>query len=190
MNCLNLSFLINNYKKKMLKIIIPIIFFFTTDVLIAQDQDSIVREVKFTFEQWCPLYILENYCSQSGLPIIMKKLNTDERVRSIKPWPNSAEPDQPPNTLVEYNNVKISFENWRKDGTGSLHTFCIFFRTPNELDQFFMLYALFMGLEKDPENPNRYYWPDGSMNAVTKTSHPKDNIFFATCFVWQPTYCR
>ena len=189
MNCLNLLFLINNYKK-MLKIIIPIIFFFTTDVLIAQDQDSIVREVKYTFEQWCPLYILENYCSQSGLPIIMKKLNTDERVRSIKPWPNSAEPDQPSNTLVEYNNVKISFENWRKDGTGSLHTFCIFFRTPNELDQFFMLYALFMGLEKDPENPNRYYWPDGSMNAVTKTSHPKDNLFFATCFVWQPTYCR
>lgn len=149
-----------------------------------------VREVKRTFEQWCPLYVLENYCSQTGLPTVMKKFRTDERVTSIKPWYNSEEPNQPPNTLVEYNRVKISFENWRTDGTGPIHNFVVFFRTSEELDNFFTLYALFMGFEKDNDMPNRYFWPSGSMNAVTKSSYPEDNLYFATCFVWQPTYCN
>jgi hypothetical protein len=149
--------------------------------------DTITPRVVKTIEKWCPIYIIDNYCSLTGLTDIYKKMKVDDRVSGFKKRANTREPSQDSMTVVFYNNVSISFENW-KDAE-YLHTFVIYFKKKEDMGMFTLCYKYLMGFSKDEDDPTRFYYKAAPMNAVTQNSIPEKKIYFATCFVYQPGYC-
>ena len=150
-------------------------------------QDTITPRVEKLIEKWCPIYVLNNYCSQTGLTDIYKKFRVDDRVSGITKRQNTREPTQDSMSVVKYNGVTLSFENW--SGVEYLHTFVIYFNNKDDMNMFTLCYKYLMGFIKDEEDPSRFYYKDGAMNAVTQNSVPEKKIYFATCFVYQADYC-
>lgn len=150
-------------------------------------QDTITPKVEKLIEKCCPIYVLNNYCSKTGLTDIYKKMKVDDRVAGFKKVANTREPSQDSMTVVYYNDVSISFENW--SDVEYLHTFVIYFKNKKDMEVFALCYKYLMGFSVDKEDPTRFYYKEAPMNAVTQNSIPEKKIYFATCFVYQPGYC-
>lgn len=150
-------------------------------------QQDTIPQIEKLIEKWCPIYVLNNYCSKTGLTDIYKKFKVDDRVAGFKKVINTREPTQDSMTVVKYNNVLISFENWQ--GVEYLHTFVIYFKKKEDMEMFALCYKYLMGYVKDEDDPTRFYYKDAPMNAVTQNSVPEKKFYLATCFVYQPGYC-
>ena len=137
------------------------------------------------FEKYCPIYILDNYCSQTGLTKIIQEAKLDDRIGGINAT-NQNNPENPEIAIKYYNNV-IVFEKYQN--AEYLGIFRIYFNSLEDLIAFTQHYKYLMGFVNDEENPNRFYYKDGSMNAVIQNSVPEKKLYFASCFVYQPDYC-
>ena len=145
-------------------------------------EDADTQKLLKIIEQWCPIYVLDNYCSQTGLTDIYKQFKLDDRFLG-----SSQVELMGPMTRVLYNNSIILFEDW--ENTEHLHNFIIYFRNESDMNTFAKSYAALMGFVPDNDNPSRFYYENASMNAITQNSSPEKNSFFSTCFVYQPGYC-
>jgi len=147
--------------------------------------DTDTQKVMKEFEKYCPLYILENYCSEKGLTKIIESAKLDERVMGIN-TSNQFRPKRPEIAIKYYNNV-IVFEKYKTNE--NLAEFYIYFNNREDMNMFTLYYKYLMGFVKDEEDPNRFYYKDGPMNAVTQNSVPEKELYYASCFVFQQHYC-
>jgi hypothetical protein len=170
-----------------MKITFTLFLFFLCAFKGHSQQDTITPKIEKLIEKWCPIYILDNYCSQTGLTDIYRKIKVDDRVSGITKVANIREPSQDSMTVVKYNNVSISFENWQD--VEYLHTFLIYFEKKEDMEMFSVCYMYLMGFMMDEKDPTRFYYKNAPMNAVMQNSVPEKKFYFATCFVYQPGYC-
>jgi hypothetical protein len=147
--------------------------------------DTNTQKVMKEFEKYCPLYILENYCSEKGLTKIIESAKLDERVMGIN-TSNQSRPKRPEIAIKYYNNV-IVFEKYKTNE--NLAEFYIYFKTPEDLKMFARCYKYLMGFVIDENDPDRYYFEDGPSNAITQTLIPEKELYKATCWVLQQHYC-
>ena len=149
-------------------------------------QNNAEYKVMKEFEKYCPLYILENYCSEKGLTKIIESAKLDERVMGIN-TSNQFRPKRP-EIAIKYKDNVIVFEKYKTNE--DLAEFYIYFNTPEDLKMFALSYKYLMRFVIDEENPNRYYFEDGPSNAIMQTLIPEKELYYAICFVFQQHYCN
>jgi len=71
--------------------------------------DTDTQKVMKEFEKYCPLYVLENYCSEKGLTRIIESAKLDERVMGIN-TSNQFRPKRP-EIAIKYNIILSSLRN-------------------------------------------------------------------------------
>lgn len=148
--------------------------------------DSTTKKVIVEFERHCPIYILDNYCSKIGLTNIISSAKTDERVGGID---NRNENDnQRPEIAIKYYDNIIVFN--KSTSSQNLSFFRIYFKSEKNLELFTLCYKYLMDFIVDDSNSNRYFNKEAPMNAIIKNSYPDKNFYMASCFVWQPGYCK
>lgn len=162
-----------------------ILFALSFCMSLQAQNDTDTQKVMKEFEKYCPLYILENYCSDKGLTKIIESAKLDERVIEIN-TSNQSRPKRPEIAIKYYNNV-IVFEKYKT--SGNLAEFYIYFSNKDDMNMFTLSYKYLMGFVKDEEDPNRFYYKDGPMNAVIQNSVPEKELYYATCYVFQQHYC-
>jgi hypothetical protein len=148
--------------------------------------DAATQQLIKRFEKYCPIYVLENYCSGTGLTNILKAARTDDRVGGIDS--RNANDPQDPEVAIKYNNVVIIFSKYHT--AEHLGIFSVLFNNKKDMDEFASCYKYLMKFIDDAADANRYYFENGSMNAITKNAVPGQQRYFATCFVFQSQYCR
>jgi hypothetical protein len=163
----------------MKKIFLLIIFSLIFCSINAQDGD--VAKCRKSIEEFIPLYIIDNYCSKTGLDNIVRDASVDDRVFSIKKVKGGVMADS--SIIIRYNNSVIIFEKRRN--IPYLGNFSVYFKTQLQMNAFAECYAKILGLAG--------VGITGKMNSVTLSNSESDYIkglpYNVICFVYQRDYC-
>jgi len=162
-------------------IFIWIIFYNTS----YSQEDTLTPIYTKLFEKCCPIYVLDNYCSKTGLLEIFKAAKVDDRVSGIIREKETEVADSI--IHIKYNSVVISFDKFK--GVDYLGNFHIQFQNKEDMEIFSSCYKYLMGFIKDKTDRERYYSEKSPMNAITLNEIPDKKKFFLTCFVYQWGYC-
>jgi hypothetical protein len=139
------------------------------------------------FEEYCPVYILENYCNSKGFAAIKVKLLADERTSKFSYSLNENARDS--TLYFHYNESVIAMDYSYR--IKHLTNFIVYLKTEDQIREFGLLYSFIMGYEESPmdDKTERYVAKDSEMNAVVvyREPNPETNPFpyHAICFVYQ-----
>lgn len=164
-----------NFMKHLLYLFI---YLFISSNSFGQDN----RHLKQQIEKYIPYYVIENYCSKTGLDNIVKFAKTDDRVFAVKQLEGRVLSDY--SVFIRYNNSVLEFDKY--EGVPYLGIFKVYFPTKIDMDNFISFFLKIM----DPEEVH-FGW--GLTNNVIPNNGDSELIggapYMATCFVNQWDYC-
>ena len=158
----------------------------------AEVEAAVFDAKKEFFDDYCPLYILENYCNSNGFAAIKARLLADERAADFRSYRDPMSAQAEDSVLwFRYNKSVIGLEYSPR--VRHLTNFYVYVKTIEDVRLFGQLYASLMGFipgETNDAQTQRYIAEKSSMNAVLINLEPsnlnKDPYpYHAICFVMQ-----
>lgn len=144
-------------------------------------QNSEKSNCREEIELYLPLYVIDNYCSKTGLDDIVREASVDDRVSGIETTGGITISDS--TIIIVYNSSMILFEKF--PDVPYLRNFLVYFQTQQQMERFAQCYADILGLEG--------VGVTGSANAILMNYKPGYSIdglpYSVTCFVNQWEYC-
>ena len=167
-------------KIKFMKHVFPLIFLlYLSNTAFSQDDGSLKRQL----EKYVPYYLVENYCSKTGLNNIVKSAKVDDRVYGVSQFKGGTLADS--TIVIRYNNSILTFEKYT--GIPYLGIFNVYFSTQIEMDNFILYFLKIM-------DPTEEYFGSGLNNNLWPNSGDSELIegapYSVTCFVNQWDYCE
>ena len=144
-------------------------------------QNSANPDCRKEIELYLPLYVIDNYCSKTGLDDIVREASVDDRVSGIETTGGITISDS--TIIIAYNSSMILFEKF--PDVPYLRNFLVYFQTQQQMESFAQCYADMLGLDG--------VGVTGSANAILMNYEPGYSIdglpYSVTCFVNQWEYC-
>lgn len=144
-------------------------------------QNSAKSDCRKEIELSLPLYVIDNYCSKTGLDDIVREASVDDRVSGIKTTGGITLSDS--TIVIVYNSSMILFEKF--PDVPYLRNFLVYFQTQQQMESFAQCYADVLEFEG--------VGITGSANAILMNYEPGYAIdglpYSVTCFVNQWEYC-
>lgn len=150
-----------------------------SNILMCQEYNTLKRE----FEKYAPYYLLENYCSKSGLNNIINSAIVDDRVYGISQEKGHILSDSI--VIIRYYNTIMVFDKY--EGIPYLSNFSVYFTSQVEMENFIDTFLQIM----DPTN--EFFGWGLTNNLVSNNGDCKLIEGFpykVICFVNQWDYCK
>lgn len=145
----------------------------------CQDNGTYKKEL----EKYVPYYLVENYCSKTGLNNILKSAKVDDRVYGFQKLKGGTLADS--SIIIRYNNSILIFEKY--SGINYLGNFTVYFSSKKAQDNFMLYFLKIM-------DPSEEYFGWGLTNNLVPNDGDSNLIegapYSVTCFVNQWDYCK
>jgi hypothetical protein len=158
----------------------------------SEAENELLEAQKGFFDDYCPIYILENYCNTRGFIAIKAKLLADERASDFRSYRDPMSAQAEDSVLwFRYNKSVIGLEYSPR--VSHLTNFHVYVKTFEDAYLFGHLYASLMGFvpgESAGEHTKRYISERSNMNAVLVNLEPSNPSeasypYHIICFVMQ-----